>query len=111
MGLELLDEVVLEQEGVFFGLDHGIGQVGDVLDERAGLAVKLLRRAEILRNAPFQVLGLAHVDDLSGCVEVAVDARVVRKIFYFLSDIHRKILSLLFDVSAFHEEDQDKDNQ
>ena len=88
MGLQLLDEVVFQQQRIFFRLDHGIVEVGDMFDQRARLAVQLFRRPEILGDTPFEVFCLAHIDDGAAGVEVAVHARIVRKICYFISDIH-----------------------
>ena len=96
MRLELLDEIVFEQEGVFFGLDHGVLQRIDVLHKRPGLAVELLGRPEILRNAALEIFRLADINHGAARIQIAVNTWIVGEFSYFLSDIHRKIVPLYF---------------
>ena len=49
-GLVLLDQVILEQQGVGLGIDDGILCVGDFGHQQAGLRIQPLRRHEILRD-------------------------------------------------------------
>ena len=87
-GLELFDEVVFQQEGVFFGGNDGVHQVGDLADHGAGLAVQRLRRAEVLRHAALEVLRLADIDHRPFLVQKAVDPGGMGQIFDFFTDFH-----------------------
>ena len=73
-GLILLDEIVLQQQGIRLGVDHGILRVGDFADQDAGLGIEPLRRHEVLGDALVEVLGLAHINNLSLGVIISVDA-------------------------------------
>jgi len=78
MGLVLLDEVVLQQQGVRLAVDHGVLQVGNLAHQDAGLGVEPLRGHEILRHPLVQVLGLAHINHRSLGVIIAVDSGGMR---------------------------------
>ena len=79
-GLELLDEVVLQQEGVRLRADHRMLDVSYLRDHDLSLAVQAVR-AEILGHAVLQVLGLAHVYDGAPGVQKAVHSRAVGQHF------------------------------
>ena len=84
-GLVLLDEVVLQQQGVGLGVHHAVLGVGDLAHQDAGLGVEPLRRHEILRHPLVQVLGLAHIDHIPRGVIIAIDTRGMREQCYFFS--------------------------
>ena len=77
MRLKPLDKVVFEQEGIGFGVHHDIFHVVYVRDHGAYLAFLFL--VEIRIDAPFEVLGLAHVDNRALLVEILVHARLLGK--------------------------------
>ena len=71
--LVFLDEVVLQQQGVFFGVDHDVADVGYLAHQYAGLAGPVVA-VEVGGDSPFQIFGLSNVDDGSFAVQVLVDA-------------------------------------
>ena len=79
--LVFLDEVVLQQEGVFFRLDHNVAYVGNLAHEHACLARRVLL-AEIGIDAPLQILCLTDVDDDPVLVQVLVDAGAVGQVLH-----------------------------
>ena len=86
--LVLLDQIVFQQEGVGFGLHHGILRVGDLADEDARLPVKARRVDEILGHPFVEVLGLADIDYRPVGIVITVHARRMRKQRYLLSYVH-----------------------
>ena len=88
-GLVLLDEVVLQQQGVGLRIHHRVLRVGDLGNEDARLRRQPLRRHEVLRDPLVQVLRLPHIDDIPRSVIIPVDARGMRKEGYFLPYGHR----------------------
>ena len=77
--LVLLDEVVLQQQGVRLRTDDRELGVGNLRNEDAGLAVEPLGRDEILGNTLVQVFRLAHIDDIPLGVIVTIDTGGMRK--------------------------------
>ena len=73
--LVLLDEVVLQQQGIRFGVHDRILGVGDLRDEDPRLCRQPLGRHEILCHPLVQVLRLPHIDDIPRSVIIPVDAR------------------------------------
>ena len=78
-GLVLLDEVVLQQQGVRLRTDDRELGIGNLRNEDAGLAVEPLGRDEILGNTLVQVFRLAHIDDIPLGVIVTIDTGGMRK--------------------------------
>ena len=99
--LVLLDEIVLQQQGVGLGIDHGILCVGDFAHQDTGLGIEPLRRHEILRHPLVEVLGLTHINHLSLGVIVSVDAGGMGKQGYFLSDRHGRPMRATYLPRAF----------
>ena len=87
-GLVLLDEVVLQQQGIGLRVHDGVLRVGDLGHEDACLRGQPLRRHEVLRDPLVQVLRLPHIDDIPRGVIIPVDARGMRKQGYFLAYCH-----------------------
>ena len=81
-GFPLLDEAALEEEGFGLGLHLDGVEVGDHVDERADLRVvgHGARRREIGRDALFEGLGLADVNDATETILHEVDARLVGEV-------------------------------
>ena len=79
VGLVALDEVVLQQERVFFRVHHDILDVSDLAHQHGGLPA-LVVFAEIGIDAPFQVLGLSYVDDGSFVVQILVASGTVGQV-------------------------------
>ena len=78
-GLVLLDEVVLEEQGVHFSLHHDESDVGDLLDEEPCLSVLVGLLVEIARNALLEALGLSDVQQVALRIEMLVDSGTVRQ--------------------------------
>ena len=75
MGLVLLYQVVLQQQGVCFGVHHrelGICYLGN---EESRLDIQSFRRHEILRHPLVQILGLAYIDDFPRGIVIAIHPR------------------------------------
>lgn len=70
-GLVLLDKTVFEVQGIFFAAYNGVFDVADITHQHGG-AQRFVPLVEIGADAPFQVLGLAYVDDVPLLVEVLV---------------------------------------
>lgn len=70
-GLVLLDKAVFEVQGIFFAAYNGVFDVADITHQHGG-AQRFVLLVEIGADAPFQVLGLAYVDDVPFLVEVLV---------------------------------------
>lgn len=87
-GLVLLDEVVLQQQGVGLGVNHAVLQVRNLAHQDPGLGVQPLRRHEILRHPLVQVLRLAHIYHLPVGIVVPIHPGAVRQQRYFGTDIH-----------------------
>ena len=101
-GIVFLDEAVLQQQGVFLGLHHRVGDVAYLAHEHLGLvAVHFL--VKIGAHSALQVLRLSHVDDSALVVVVLVAAGLLGhvahdvlelglQLFLFLA-VHRMVLS------------------
>ena len=89
-GLVLLDQVVLQQEGVGLGVHDGELRIGDLGHQDARFRVQPFRGHEILRDPLVQVLRLPHIDDLPRGVIIPVDAGGMREKGYFFLDGHSK---------------------
>ncbi len=74
LGFVLLDEVVLQKEGIGLGIHYGELGVGNLAYQDAGFGVQALRRHKILRHPLVEVLGLSHINNLSLGVIISVDA-------------------------------------
>ena len=74
LGLVLLDEVVLQQEGIGLGIYHRELGIGNFAHQDARLGVQALRGNKILRHPLVEVLGLAHINNLSLGVIVSIHA-------------------------------------
>ena len=57
-----LDEAILEQQRVFFGVDHSVGDVADFGHQPLGLEPIALGM-EVRRNTALQPFGFSHVND------------------------------------------------
>ena len=77
--LVLLDEVVLQQQGVGLGIDHGILRIGDFRHQDARLRREPLGRHEILRHPLVQVLRLPHINHISLGVIIPINAGGMRE--------------------------------
>ena len=73
-GTVLLDEIVLEQQGLGFGMGGRHFDGDRVLHERAGFGRQLLGRAEIAGDALLQIARLADVEHLTADIEHAIHA-------------------------------------
>ena len=84
LGLVLLDEIVLEEQRVSFGIDDGILGVRDPGDQQAGLGVQPLGRHKILGDPFVEILRLPHINDVPRGVVIPIDSRGMRKKCDFL---------------------------
>ena len=87
-GLVLLDEVVLQQEGIRFGVHDGILRIGDLRHQDARLRREPLGRHEILRHPLVQVLRLPHINHIPLGVIIPIDAGGMWKQGYLFFDGH-----------------------
>ena len=87
--LVLLDEAVLEKQGVHLGGHHDEPDVGDLLDEQPGLAVLVGLLAEVAGHALLEAFGLSDVEQGALCIIVLVDPRAVRKALEDALDVRR----------------------
>lgn len=69
----LLDQVVLEEQGVGLTVNDGILDVSNLGYENPGLEIQAVFGHEILRDALVQVLGLAYIDNIPRGVVIAID--------------------------------------
>ena len=91
VGLISLDEVVFEQQRVFFRFHHDVADVANLRDEQARL-IALLFLVEIRTDAPLQVLRLADIDDFPRFIEVLVATRCLRQVEHDSSQMLRQFL-------------------
>ena len=77
-GFVLLYQIVLEQQCVSFAVHHRILHVGNLADKQAGLCIQPFRGHKILRHPLMQVLGLAHINNRSLGVVIAVNSGGMR---------------------------------
>ena len=73
--LELLDEIILKQQGICLGVNDRILRVSDLRHHHGSLARKPIRRYEILRHPLMQVLCLTHINHIPLSVIIPVYAR------------------------------------
>ena len=90
-GLELLDEIVLQQQGIRLRLYHRILRVGNLRHHHGSLPRQPLGRHEILRNPLMQVLCLTHINHIPLGVIIPVDTRGMRKKRYLFSNGHNSV--------------------
>ena len=76
--LVFLNQVVLEQESVLLIIDDNVVYMANLAYENSCLR-RLFLIKEIRRHPPFEVLGLAYVDNLASLVEILIYARHVRQ--------------------------------
>lgn len=69
----LLDQVVLQEQGVSLTVNDGILDVSNLGYENPGLEIQAVFGHEILRDALVQVLGLAYIDNIPRGVVIAID--------------------------------------
>ncbi len=93
--LALLDEIVLEREGLMLVGHRDVIHVDRLAHQRAGLGVSLRRSQEVGAHAGAQVLGLADVDHLALGVLVEIAAGEGREGADFREQIHGRCLSSL----------------
>ena len=91
MRLVLLDEIVLQKQGVSLRIDHGELGVGDLRDQEPGLYIEPFRRDEILGHPLVEVLCLTHINHLPRGIVITIDPRGMWEQGYFLPD--RKLLA------------------
>ena len=70
-GIPLLDEVVLQQQGIFLRVHHDILDVPNVLHQTSCLQALLLL-LEVARYPSFQPFGLTHIYDCARIIEILV---------------------------------------
>ena len=92
MGLVLLDEVVLQQQGVGLAVHHAVLQVCNLAHQDAGLGVEPPGVHEILCHPLSEVLGLAHINNRSLGIVITVDSGGMRQEFYFLLNLQGNFL-------------------
>ena len=61
LGPVLLNEIVLEKQGIRLGIHDGVLRIGDFGYQDPGLGREPLRRGEILGHSLVKVLGFAHI--------------------------------------------------
>ena len=86
--LALLDEVVLEREGLVLVGDGDVLEIHGLAHQRAGLGIGLRGRKEVAAHTRAQVLGLADIDDLALGVLVEITAGAGGQGSDFLQEIH-----------------------
>ena len=86
-GFVLLDQIVLEQQGVSLGVDDRILHVGYLRHQHPGLGREPGGVGEILGDPLVEVLGLAYINDRSLGVVITVDSGGMRQQGYFLSNV------------------------
>ena len=69
----LLDQIVLEEQGVSLTVNDGVLDVSNLGYENPGLEIQAVFGHEILRDALVQVLGLAYIDNIPRGVVIAID--------------------------------------
>ena len=85
-GLELLDEVVFEQQGVRLAVDHRVLNIRNLAYQDARFDVEPLGGYKVLMDAFIEVFGLAYVNNSPGRVAVAVHAGAVwQKLYFFFN--------------------------
>ena len=63
LGFVLLDEIVLQEQCIRFGIHDRVLGIGDFGDKDARLDIEPFRRHEILRDPFVKVFGLAYIYD------------------------------------------------
>ena len=84
--LVLFDEIVLQKQGIGFGIHYRKLGVSDLGDKQAGFDVESLRGHEILGHPLMEVLGLTHINHLPRGIVVAINPRGMWKQGYLLPD-------------------------
>ena len=72
-GVQRLDEIVFQQQRLGFGAHHRGLQTRDLADHMAYARAAMLL-LEVAGNATLEVDGLAHVEQDTGSIEIAIDA-------------------------------------
>ena len=78
--LVLLDEVVLERQGLFFVIEEDVVDGSGGVDQAGGLAFREPLVAEIAADPVTEILRLSDIEDLAGGVLVEVDAGSCRQL-------------------------------
>ena len=87
--LALLDEVVLEGQGLLLIGNEDVVEIDGLAHEGAGLGVGLVGFKQVRANARTEVLRLADVDDLALRIFVEVDARLGGEGADFFVEVHK----------------------
>ena len=74
MRLILLDQVVLQQEGILFALHHYIFDIRNVCYQLPCLERSLIF-VEVTAYAPLEILGFADIYHFTGSIQVLVHTR------------------------------------
>ena len=95
LGLELLDEGVLEQERFLLGLGHEKVELHALLLEEAQQVATITTAAHVGGNPFLQVLGFAHIEDLAFPILEEIDPGRMRQSGCCLLDMrmHENTLS------------------
>ena len=91
VGLVLLDEVVLQQQGVGLGVHHAVLHVGDLAHQDTGLGIEPFGRHEILGHPLAEVLCLAYINNRSLGVVIPVNSGGMRQQFYFILNLQESL--------------------
>ena len=94
-GLVFLDQIIFQQQCIFFRIHHDVSDVGNLAHEHPRLA-RLVLFAEIRINPSLQILRLSNVDNRSLLVQVLVNARLLRKVGYNSLQIFTSFAFLFF---------------
>ena len=94
--LELLDKIVLQQQGISLRLNDSILSIGNLRDHHRSLAGQALRRNKILRDPLMEIFCLTHINNIPLGVIISIDAWGMWKQFYLIPDIHGDNCSILF---------------
>ena len=92
------NQVVFEQQRVFFRFHHHVANVANVRHEQLGFA-RLLFFVEVRTDASFQVFGLTHINYFSVFIEILVASRCFGQVqhnafqvgFNFLFVVHHRM--------------------
>ena len=77
--LVLLDEIVLQKQGVGFRVHYGVLGIGNLRHQKSGLGIQPFGRDKVLGHPFVQILGLAHIDNFPLGVIVTIDTGGMRE--------------------------------
>ena len=89
----LFYEIRFQDEGLDLVIDHDEFKIGDHFDELLCFRVLVTARLKVLPDTIAQVLCLADIDDLTGCILMNINAGSDGQGFEFLDDRHNSILA------------------